>query len=324
MNSIRMFLTKFCRIVQIVWSRTIHLSSGPKKSFTSSISKPDVLFEAMRCGVNVFAVHTALDAVREGLNFDLAARLGLMNITFLSSIKNILYKIIVFVPASHLDKVREAMSKAGAGKIGNYSGCSFTMDGKGSFLPNEMASPYVGQSGKLERVDEARLEMVVGKSVVGPVVNEMLKAHPYEEVAYDIYPLLNNSIDFGFGAIGELDAAVTLGEFISRLKRIIGLDSIKVSYASDMKIKKVALCAGSGISFYSDAVRKDADLFITGDVKHHDFREAKIQRTILADATHLGSEKFVPEVMYRVLKKIFTDTITIETSKLRTINAITI
>lgn len=295
-----------------------------RKSFTSSFSRPDYLFDAARAGVNVFAVHTAIDVIKDGLNFDLAARLGLKNLKALSPIKNTLYKVAVFVPSSHLDNVREAMSKAGAGKIGNYSNCSFTVEGKGSFLPNDSASPYIGEAGKFEKVDEMRLEMVVTKSLVGPVVNEMLKSHPYEEVAYDIYPLANDSVGFGFGAIGELEEPISVTDFISRVKGSLDLDFVRVSHSSEKKVEKVAVCAGSGVPFYNDAVRNGADIFVTGNVKHHDFRQAQSQRTILADATHVGTEKFTTEVMFKVLKKIFSDSITIDISRSKTANAITI
>jgi dinuclear metal center YbgI/SA1388 family protein len=295
-----------------------------KKSFTSSASRPDPLFDAARARMNVFAVHTAIDVVKDGLNFDLAVRMGLKNIKVLSPIKNSLYKVVVFVPSSHLDKVREAMADAGAGNIGNYSDCSFVVEGKGSFLPSNSASPYVGEAGKFERVDETRLEMIVAKSLIGSVINEMLKAHPYEEAAYDIYPLVNDHADLGFGAVGELEEPVLLNDFISHVKETLGLDSMKLSRSPEVKIRRVALCAGAGVPFYDDAIRDGADIFITGDVKHHDFREAQPCRTILADATHVGSEKFAIEVMSKVLRRILSDTISIEMSKSKTINAITI
>ncbi|MFZ1083294.1 MAG: Nif3-like dinuclear metal center hexameric protein [Candidatus Kryptoniota bacterium] len=287
----------------------------PTKSFTSSNSKPNSLFEAARAGVNVLAVHTALDVVRDGLNFDLAARLGLKNIRFLSPLKDTLYKIVVFVPQSHLDQVRRAMSEAGAGRIGNYFECSFALDGKGSFVPNEEASPYIGQPGKFESVDEARLEMVVERSLIGAVVSEMLKTHPYEEAAYDVYPLSNDSANFGFGAIGELDEPVQLKVFIGRVKEIVGLDSVKASHLPEVEIKKVALCAGSGVPFYSDAVKNGADVFVTGDVKHHDFREAQPCPAVLVDATHHGTEKYVPEVMLKIMNEIFRNEISVRMSK---------
>ena len=145
-----------------------------------------------------------------------------------------------------------------------------------------------------------------------------------KKTAYDIYPIINDSPDLGFGSIGELEDSVSLSEFISNLKSMLELDSIKVSRSSEVKIQRVAFCAGSGVSFYADTIGKDADIYITGDVKHHDFRQAGIQRTILADATHIGTERFVPDVMSDVFKKAFSNTIRISTSRFKPVNAITI
>jgi len=251
-------------------------------------------------------------------------RIGLRNIRFLSPIKNNLCKIVVFVPPSHSAKVREALSTSGAGQIGNYSGCSFASNGTGSFIPNHDASPYIGHPGQPESVGEVRLEMIIDKSLAGRAISEMLKAHPYEEPAYDIYPLMNDSPDLGFGAIGEFDEPISFKRFILDLKNILELESIKISHSPHVEVRKVALCAGSGVPFYDDAMRDGADIFITGDVKHHDFRRASTCRTILADVTHIGSEKFATEVMFNDFKKVFLNEIEIQTSKTKPVNAITI
>lgn len=287
----------------------------PTKSFTSSKSRPDPLFQAARSGLNVFAVHTGLDVTREGLNFDLASRLGLTEVRTLSPLSNTLYKIVVFVPQDHLEKVRAAMARSGAGRIGNYTECSFSAEGEGSFLPGEGSSPYVGSPGKPEKTAESRLEMVVDKPLAGKVIEAMVKAHPYEEVAYDVYPLMNESVNYGFGAIGTLQEPLPASRFLERVKKHLGLPSLRVSHLPDMMVRKVALCAGSGVSFYRDAVREGADIFITGDVKHHDFREARPRSTILADATHHGTEKFAAELLHGMLKKTFEDRVVVNLSK---------
>ena len=287
----------------------------PTRSFTTSNSSPDCLFQATRRSINVFTVHTALDVVRDGMNFDLASRLGLKNIRYLSPLTDTLRKIVVFVPQDHIDKVRSAMSKNGAGVIGNYSECAFASEGEGSFLPGEGSVPYVGTPGKPERTSEQRLEMVVDKVSLGRVVQAMLKAHPYEEVAYDVYPILNTSSNFGFGAIGELEEEVPAEKFLERVKNVLGQPFLKISRLSDAKIKRVAVCAGSGVPFYKDAVREGADIFITGDVKHHDFRESRTRPTVLADATHHGTERFAAEVLQRIMKEMFKDRFVINLSK---------
>ena len=287
----------------------------PMKSFTSSKSKPDPLFQAARSGLNVFAVHTGLDVSRDGLNFDLASRLGLTGLTALSPLANTLYKIVVFVPEDHLEKVRAAMARSGAGMIGNYTECSFSAEGKGSFLPGEGSSPYVGSPGKLERTTESRLEMVVDKPLTGRVIEAMMKAHPYEEVAYDVYPLVNESVNYGFGAVGSLEEPLPMRKFLERVKNLLELPSLRISHLPDAPVRKVALCAGSGVRFYRDAVRNGADIFITGDVKHHDFREARSAHTILVDATHSGTEKFAAEVLHGILKQTFENRVVVNLSK---------
>lgn len=285
------------------------------KSFTTSPSRPDFLFQATRRGLNVYTVHTALDVVRDGLNFDLASRLGLRNIKYLSPLPDTLRKIVVFVPQDHLDKVRSAMTRSGAGMIGNYSECAFASEGEGSFVPGEGSVPYLGTPGKPERANESRLEMVVDKPHVGRVVQAMLNAHPYEEVAYDVYPLLNASSNYGFGAVGELEEEMTGSGFLDKVKKVLGQTFLRASRTIDTKVKRVAVCAGSGVPFYRDAAREGADVFITGDVRHHDFRESKMQATVLVDATHRGTERFAAEVLHRMMNEIFKDRVVVNLSK---------
>ncbi len=287
----------------------------PTKAFTSSVSNPDPLFYATRSAINVFSVHTSLDVPKDGLNFDLAARLGLRDVRFLSPLEDTLYKIVVFVPQDHLETVRAAMSRNGAGKIGDYSDCAFASEGEGSFLPGEDANPYVGSPGKPEKAIESRLEMVVEKYLVDRVVDAMIGVHPYEEVAYDVYPLVNDSVNYGFGAIGEFSEPLPMKRFLADVKELLGLPSIRVSQLPENEVRRVALCAGSGTSFYHQAVRKGADIFVTGDVKHHDFRQANLQSTVLADATHRGTERFASEVLSGILRKTFQDRVGVNLSK---------
>ncbi len=294
----------------------------PAKSFTTSTSHPNPLVEAARSRLNIFAIHTALDVVRDGLNFDLAARLGMKHLRFLSPLKDTLYKLVVFAPETHADQVRHAMAQAGAGKIGNYLECSFSVNGVGTFVPNDSASPFVGESGKLDHVEETKIEMVVEKHRLRGVLNAMSAVHPYEEVAYDLYPLKNEAVNLGFGVMGDLEPPLATKDFLSHLKETLELEFLKVSNISDRDVRKVALCAGSGYTFYNDAIRSGADIFITGDVKHHDFREAKSCPTVLVDATHQGTERFVTELMYRLIEKLFKGKVEVESIGQRLENAL--
>ncbi len=294
----------------------------PAKSFISSHAHPDYLLEASRCGLNVFAVHTALDVVKAGLNVDLAKRIGLRGIKLLAPLSGTLYKIVVYVPVANLEEVKRAMFGSGAGRIGNYSECSFSSNGKGTFLPGEDASPYIGTVDRREIVQETRLEMLVEKSLLGHVLKSMLDAHPYEEVAYDVYPLVNESPNFGFGAIGELEEPRPITDFLAGIKVLLGIEHVKLSHLPDKKIKRVAVCAGSGVPFYKDALREGADIFLTGDVKHHDFRAAQQGPTILADATHIGTERFATHLIHRIVSGAFEGSIVVGLSKHQHQNAV--
>ena len=287
----------------------------PARYFTSSHLHPNPLFEASRSGMNVFAIHTALDVVKTGLNFHLAKKIGLSNIHFLSPLTDTLAKVVVYVPVSHVEEVRLAMSRAGGGKIGDYYECSFGSNGKGTFLPGSDTEPYIGTRDVRETVEETRLEMLVEKHLVGSVIREMLEAHPYEEVAYDIYPLSSDSPNFGFGAMGELEVAIPIGDFLGKIKNLLDVETLRVSHVPNAKIQKVALCAGSGVPFYRDAVQKGADVYLTGDVKHHDFREARSSSTVLVDATHSGTEKFATELISEILAETFKDKVAVDVSK---------
>ncbi len=292
------------------------------KSLTTSISHPNSLLEAVRSKLSVFAIHTALDVVKGGLNFDLAERLNLKRLRFLSPLRDTLFKVVVFVPESHAELVRQEMSAAGAGRIGNYSNCSFSVDGGGTFLAGEATSPFVGEMGKLEFVNETRIEFVVEKHLLNAVLNAMLDAHPYEEVAYDIYQVGNLSSNLGFGVVGELEKPEGIREFLTRLKNRLQLDFVKLSRFPNDKVTTIALCAGAGYAYYSDAVKARADVFITGDIKHHDFREAQLHSTVLVDATHQGTERFVQELMHRLIGKIFEGKAEVESSEQRLENAL--
>ncbi|MCL5267184.1 MAG: Nif3-like dinuclear metal center hexameric protein [Bacteroidetes bacterium] len=294
----------------------------PAKSFTSSRRYPDPLLEASRSRMNILAVHTALDVVKTGLNFDLARKIGLNNIQFLSPLPDTLVKVVVYVPASHAEEVRLAMSQAGGGRIGDYYDCSFSLEGNGTFLPGKDATPYIGTANKKETVEETRLEMLVEKPLVGNVIRKMLEGHPYEEVAYDIYPLANDSPNFGFGAIGELDGPTPIRDFLESIKRLLEVETLRVSHLPDVKTQRVSVCAGAGVPFYKDAVRKQADVYLTGDVKHHDFREARSSSAVLVDATHSGTEKFATGLIYEILGETFKDKAVIGLSKHQEQNAL--
>lgn len=277
----------------------------PIKKITHSNDSPNYLLYALNNSLSVYCVHTALDICREGINFDFGKRMGLQKMKFLTPLSDRMYKISVFVPAEYVSKVRNAMSASGAGLIGDYINCSFESRGKGTFLPTGSAHPFIGNVGTLEETEEVKLEMIVDRSFLHSVLSAMLSNHPYEEVAYDVYPLINSSPNYGFGVVGEMEEELDMLTFLSRLKEVLDVKQLTYSAHPNRSIRKVAFCAGSGMSFYGDALKSGADIYITGDVRYHDFRQSLDSRMIVVDATHSGTEKYVPELLTNLMVKIF-------------------
>jgi dinuclear metal center YbgI/SA1388 family protein len=252
----------------------------------------------LRAGVAVFAAHTNLDAADGGVNDILAAKLGLTAVRPLAAdYREGLLKIVVFVPESHVEAVRQAMAGAGAGHIGNYSHCSFQAPGTGTFLPLAGTNPFIGQTGKLEYVSEFRLETIIPANQADKVVKAMLKAHPYEEVAYDLYRLENAGRDFGVGRVGELARQLTLADFISEVKSALSIGHVRLSGPAKEMVKTAAVCGGAGASLFTEALRVGADVLVTGDVKYHEALEAAEQGLTIIGAGHFASERLVLEAV---------------------------
>lgn len=262
----------------------------------------DMIRRLIQNNINVYSAHTNLDAGEHGLNQLLAEKMGLENIKPLVKQKQeTLYKIVVFVPDSHENTVRSAMLDAGAGSIGRYSKCSFRTEGIGTFLPGEETNPFIGQKGELEEVKEYRLETIVPEPQLHQVIQEMLKAHPYEEVAYDIYSLKNGGRVYSCGRIGTLAAPLRLHEYAVKLKDILGLDHMKMAGDPNQVIKKTAIVSGAGASFIPAARSMGADVLVTGDIKYHEAKDAVENGLALIDAGHQGTEKVVSHLLAEIL-----------------------
>lgn len=254
--------------------------------------------------IAVYAAHTNLDSAKDGVNSLLAEKLGLEEVEVLAPSYTEKYcKITVFVPQGHEDQVRDAMAQAGAGWIGNYSHCTFQTAGTGTFKALEGANPFIGQVGELEKAEEFRLETIVPERIVGKVVKAMLKAHPYEEVAYDLYPLLNEGPSLGLGRIGKLPAPVTLGELALQVKATLCLSNVRLGGDLGGKVEKVALCGGSGAFLFHKAAFKGADVLLTGDVKYHDGQDILAQGMSFIDAGHNGTERIIVPVLAKYLRE---------------------
>ncbi len=258
----------------------------------------------IRNGIALYCAHTNLDNARGGINDYLAEFLGIEGIKTLEPLKGLGYeKIVVFVPAGYEDRVASSMAEAGAGWIGNYSHCTFRSRGTGTFMPRENTDPFIGEKGKLEQVDEYRLETIVPAEDTGQVIEAMLDAHPYEEVAYDVYPLKNGRWDMGPGRTGTLTEAVPFGEFVKTVKDALDLEQVRCTGSPDRRVERVALCGGSGGSLIDAAAAAGADVFITGDVKHHDAHRARELGMALIDAGHYGTEKCAPDIIKEYIER---------------------
>jgi len=274
----------------------------PLRSLVPADETGRVLYRAVREGVAIFCVHTNLDRGRNGLNDWLAARLGVAAAKPLAAGGELL-KLVVFVPSGYESQVADALFAGGAGEVGRYDRCSFRSSGTGTFRPGPGATPFIGRAAETEAVRELRLETVLPREVAGRAVERMLKAHPYEEVAYDLIPLTNRRSDVGLGRIGRLEQALTLGEFALQVKTVLGANSLRLVGDAGRRVAKVALCGGSGSSLLAEAVRQGADVLVTGDVKYHEAKNAESQGIALIDGGHFATEQLMVEGLSAVLRR---------------------
>jgi len=263
------------------------------------------IIKAIKNNIAIYAAHTNLDNATNGVSFKMAEKIGLKNCKVLSPNKNTLSKLVTFCPTDKANEVRQAMFNAGAGSIGNYDECSFNADGTGTFRAKKNTNPTVGNIGEQHHEKEVKIETIVENHQINNVVKALIDAHPYEEVAYDIYPLKNALNTVGSGIIGELKEEKSLS-FLKRLKTNLKTDCIRHTKLTSKTIKTVALCGGSGSFLLSNAIAQKADIFITGDFKYHQFFDAE-DKIIIADVGHYESEQFTNELFYDILSKKITN-----------------
>ncbi len=273
----------------------------PLKAVRSDRRTGRITTALIRHNIALYAAHTNLDFTQAGVSFALAERLKLHEVDFLSKEQEIYKKIVVFVPDEYIDKVTHAMAQAGAGVIGKYEQCSFRSRGTGTYTPTGDAKPFVGKPGGAETVSESRLEMILPKWKLEDVVKAMKMSHPYEEVAYDIYDLGNASNSYGAGAIGELNREMSTKAFLEQLTSLLDAGAIRYTENRNRKIKRVAVCGGSGSSLLDTAMHAGADAFVTADVSYHTFQEAE-GRIALMDAGHYETEQPIVHKIVAYLK----------------------
>lgn len=278
----------------------------PLKKLTPQDSTGKILFTAIRDEIAVISAHTNLDRGENGLNDWLAARLGVEGTVPLASRSGEWLKLVVYLPKGYEAPVSAALFAAGAGRIGRYDQCSFRSEGVGTFRPGEECTPFVGSCGSRESVAELRLETILPKAAAEKALTRLRKAHPYEEIAYDLIPLLNREQLTGLGRIGRLVTKTTLQEFAETVRTALGCDHLRLVGDRTMNIAKVALCGGSGASLLHEAARQGADVLVTGDVKYHEARQAEELGLALIDAGHFASERLMVEGLCQTLRDAAT------------------
>lgn len=263
-----------------------------------------VIIEAIKNDIAIYAAHTNLDNIVLGVNAMIAGKIGLKNFTILQPKNKVLRRLITFAPHNAAETVRQAVFAAGAGHIGQYSECSFNSEGTGTFKAEEGADPYVGEVGKRHFEKETKIEIVYPFYLENQVVKALIDSHPYEEVAYDIFTMDNVHFGIGAGVIGELEQPMEEKAFLKLLKQEFGAEGIRHSELLDKPVKKVAICGGAGSFLIKKAVQMKADFYITADVKYHEFFDAE-GKLVLADIGHYESEQFTVDLLHDLLVRKF-------------------
>lgn len=276
----------------------------PLKSITDKDPIAKLVTRLIKENIALYCAHTNLDIVQGGTNDILAEKLNLINIKPLTLIDGQKYfKLVVFVPKSHIENVHKALCDGGAGHIGNYSHCTFMSEGIGTFKALDGANPFIGEVGEMEQVSEYKLETIVSDKNLKTVIKEMVQAHPYEEVAYDVVPLSNEIEPWGLGRVGYLNEPKNLAEFCDEIKNKLGMATIRFAGDKNKEIKRVGLCTGSGAGFIFDAFKAGCDCYVTGDVKYHEVQYALQLGINIIDAGHFETENIVSTVLVNELNK---------------------
>ncbi len=260
---------------------------------------------AIKNDIAIYAIHTNLDNVyANGVNSKLAEKLGLQNTRILSPKSGDLVKLVTYCPTANQEQIKEALFDAGAGHIGNYSECSFTTSGSGTFRAEPGANPVLGEIGKRHTESEVKIEVIICRPQMKSILAALHEAHPYEEVAYEMYPTLNTDTTIGSGMVGELAKEMSPSDFLEYLKSSLELKVIK--YTSQTRpIKKVAVCGGSGQFLLANAKSCKADVYVTSDFKYHEFFDAE-EDIMICDIGHYESEKYTIDLLFDILRKKFS------------------
>ncbi|HAH86189.1 MAG TPA: Nif3-like dinuclear metal center hexameric protein [Armatimonadetes bacterium] len=268
------------------------LTYTPLSSVRTDIYPQSLIYRIVSAKMALFAAHTNFDVAPGGINDALCSRLGIRDAEILEpTVNESLFKLAVFVPEESVESVRDAIFKAYPGKIGNYSHCSFASPGMGTFKPLPGAEPHIGVVGEMERVQEMRLEVLVAQDSLHSVISAMTAAHPYEEVAYDVYPLKNEGAKYGLGRIGALQKPMSFDGFCEMVRDVLDAEDARVSGNPDSIIERVAVMGGTGGSVMELVRSRGADAYVTGEVRHHEALHAQAIGLNLVEATHFATER---------------------------------
>ena len=286
------------------------------KSITGRDYVERCMLKAIKNDIVIYSAHTNLDNAQGGVNYKIAEKMGLKNLKVLEPKENSLVKLVTFVPNAQADRVREALFAAGCGSIGNYDSCSYNLKGEGTFRANEGTHPFCGTIGELHHEDEVRIETILPTYKKAEVVRTLLSVHPYEEPAFDLYPLQNDWSQAGAGVVGELAEPETELEFLKRIKKIFEVGCVRHNKLTGREIQKVALCGGAGAFLLPRAIRAGADVFVTGEIRYHDYfgHEDEI---LMAEIGHYESEQYTKEIFYSIIRDLFPN-FALQMSKINT------
>ncbi|CEO07403.1 Nif3-like dinuclear metal center hexameric protein [Paraclostridium sordellii] len=276
------------------------------KKVTTQDLKGKLIHKLIKNNISIYSMHTNFDIAFDGLNDYFVELLNLKDAKILEKTNSeVLYKLAVYVPKTHLDKVRSALGNADAGHLGNYKECSFSIEGEGRFKPCEGANPYIGEEGALESVNEVKIETIVPQKILGGVINAMIKSHPYEEVAYDLYKLENKGESVGLGRYGKLEEKMTFKDLGMILKEKLNIKHLRVVGNLEDEISKVAIVTGSGADMVKKAFKSGCDVLITGDMKYHDAQDTLDMGMKVIDCGHFDTEKVFADIMFKYLDENF-------------------
>ncbi|CEK30316.1 dinuclear metal center protein [[Clostridium] sordellii] len=276
------------------------------KKVTTQDLKGKLIHKLIKNNISIYSMHTNFDIAFDGLNDYFVELLNLKDAKILEKTNSeVLYKLAVYVPKTHLDKVRSVLGNADAGHLGNYKECSFSIEGEGRFKPCEGANPYIGEEGALESVNEVKIETIVPQRILGGVINAMIKSHPYEEVAYDLYKLENKGESIGLGRYGKLEKKMTFKDLGMILKEKLDIKHLRVVGNLEDEISKVAIVTGSGADMVKKAFKSGCDVLITGDMKYHDAQDTLDMGMKVIDCGHFDTEKVFADIMFKYLDENF-------------------